>query len=107
MEASHRPKQAQHFSTRRKVENGDSRVHQDLPDSRGMSIIDRPIRRLPSHPHPPKLKEIHKVLPQAAGVTVHLPPFRTGHSPPGLYIDCKGIEANGPRQRTQTLPIPG
>ena len=52
METSHRPKQAQYFSTHRKVQNGNSRVHQDLPDSRGMGIVDRPIRRLPSHPHP-------------------------------------------------------
>ena len=61
VEAGHRLKQAQHFSTHRKVQNGNSRVHQDLPDSRGMGIVDRPIRRLPSHPHPPKLKEIPKV----------------------------------------------
>ena len=81
MEASHRLKQAQHFSTCRKVQNGNSRVHQDLPDSRGMGIVDRPITRLPSHPHPSKLKEIPKVLPQVAGVPVHLPPFRTSHSP--------------------------
>ena len=26
-----------------------------------MGVIDRPIRRLPSHPHPPKLKEVPKV----------------------------------------------
>ena len=50
VEASHRLKQAQHFSTRRKVQNRNSRVHQDLPDSRRMSIVDRPIGRLPSHP---------------------------------------------------------
>ena len=99
VEAGHRPKQAQHLSTRRKVQNGNSRVHQDLPDSRVIDIVDRPIRRLPSHPHPYKLK--------VAGVPVHLPPFRTGHSPPGLYNDCKGSEANGPLQRTQTSPIPG
>ena len=105
VEASHRPKQAQHFS--RKVQNGNSRVHQDLPDSRGMGIVDRPVRGLPSHPHPSKLTEIPKVLPQVTGVPVHLPPFRTSHSPPGLYNDCKGGEANGPFQRTQTSPIPG
>ena len=87
-----------------KVEAGHSlhsRVHQDLPDSREMGIIDRPIGRLPSHPHPPKLKKIPKVLPQVAGIPVHLPPFQTSHSPPGLYNDCKGSEANGPPQRTQ------
>ena len=53
-------------------------------DSTGMGVIDRPIRRLPSHPHPLKIKEIPKVLPQVTGVPVHLPSFRTSHSPSGL-----------------------
>ena len=34
-------------------------------------------------------------------------PFGLATAPPGLYNDCKGSEANGPLQRTQTLPIPG
>ena len=86
----------------------------ETPESIRTSLIpgewvsfDRPIRRLPSHPHPPKLEEITKVLPQVAGVPFHLPPIRTSHSPPGLYNDCKGSEANGPLQRAQTSPIPG
>ena len=107
MEASHRPKQAQHFSTRRKVQNGNSRVHQDLPDSRGVGIVDRSIGHLPTHPHPSKLKEIPKVLLQVTGVPIHLPPIRTSHSPPGLYNDRKGSETNGPLKRTQNSPIPG
>ena len=107
VETSHRPKQAQHFSTRRKVQNGNSRVHQDLPDSRGVGIVDRFVGRLPAHPHPPKLKEIPKVLLQGSGVPVHLPPIWTSHSPPGLYNDYKGSETNGPLQRTQNSPIPG
>ena len=40
-------------------------------------------------------------------VPVHLPPVRAGHSPPGLYNDCKGSETNGPLKRTQNSPIPG
>ena len=44
---------------------------------------------------------------QVPAVPVHLPPIRTSLSPPGLYNDCKGSEANGPLQRTQTSPIPG
>ena len=107
MEASHRPKQAQHFSTRRKVQNGNSRIHQDLPDSRGVGIADRSVGHLPAHPHPSKLKEIPKVLLQVTGVPIHLPPIRTSHSPPGLYNDCKGSETNGPLKRTQNSPIPG
>ena len=107
MEASHRPKQAQQFSTCRKVQNGNPRVHQDLPDSRGMGIIDTFVGRLPTHPHPSKLKEIPKVLLQVSGVPVHLPPIWTSLSPPGLYNDCKGSETNGPLKRTQNSPIPG
>ena len=34
-------------------------------------------------------------------------PFGLATAPPGLYSDCKGSEANGPLQRTQTSPIPG
>ena len=105
VEASHRLKQAQHFSTRRKVHNGNSRVHQDLPASRGVGILDRSVGHLPTHPHPPKLKEIPKVLLQSSGVPVHLPPVRTGHSPPGLYNDRKGSETNGPLKRTQNSQL--
>ena len=96
VEASHRPQQAQHFSTRRKVQNGNSRVHQDLPVSWGVGIIDRSVGRLPTHPHPPKLKEIWTIRT-----------IRTSHSPPGLYNDCKGSETNGPLKRTQNSPITG
>ena len=58
---------------------------------------------IPIHPNSRK----YQVLPQVAGVPVHLPPFRTSQSPPGLYNDCKGSEANGPFQKTQTSSIPG
>ena len=52
-------------------------------------------------------KEIPKVLPQFAGVPVHLPPFRPSHGPTGLYNDCKGSETGGRYKRSQASPIPG
>ena len=107
VEASHRLKQAQHFSTCRKVQNGNPGVHQDFPGPRGVGIVDRPVGHIPSHPHPSKLKEVPKVLLQGPGVPVHLPTFPAGHSPPGLYDDRKGSETNGPLKRTQNSPIPG
>ena len=83
------------FLPSRKVQNGNSRVHQGLSDS-----IDRPIRCLSSHPHPPKLKE----------------GFATGHRcsssplfhsawplPLRSYNDCKGSEADGPHKLYQYL----
>ena len=93
VEASDRAKQAQCLPTCRKVQNGNSRVHQGLSDSRGMGVVDRLIRCLPSLPHPPKLKEVPTVLPQVTGVPVHLASFRTGHSPTGLYNAYKGSES--------------
>ena len=107
VEASNRPKQAQHLRTCRKVQNGNTRVHQGLSDSRGMGVVDRPIRCLPSHPHPSKLKEVPKVLPQVTGVPVHLPALWASHGPPGLYNDCKRSEADGPDKGNQTSPVPG
>ena len=82
-------------------------VHQGLSDSRGMGVVNRCIRRLPSHPHPPKLKEVSTVLPQITGVPVHLPSFQTGHSPTGLYNACKGSETDSPDKGNQASPIPG
>ena len=69
VDATNRPKQAQYLPTCRKVQNGNTRVHQGLSDSMGMGVVDRPVRRLPSHPHPHKLKEVPKVLPQVTSVS--------------------------------------
>ena len=72
-----------------------------------MGVVNRPIRRLPSHPHPPKLKEVPKVLPKVIGVPVHIPSLRASHGPSGLYNDCKRSEADGPVKGNQTSPVPG
>ena len=55
----------------------------------------------------PSIQTQGKVLPQVAGVPVHLSSIQTAHRPSGLYNDCKGSEANGPYEGTQTSPIPG
>ena len=91
-----------------KMETPESiRASLSISDSRGMSVVDRLSRLLPSHPHPPKLKEIPKVLPQFANVSVYFPSLRTSHGPSGLYNDCKRGEADGPVKGNQTSPVPG
>ena len=92
VEASNRPKQAPNLPTCRKVQNGNTRVHQGLSDSRGMGVVDRLIRRLPSHPRPAKLKEVPKVLPQVTGVPVHLPSLRASHGPTGFTVIVKEVK---------------
>ena len=105
MEASNRPKQAQHLPISRKVQNGNTRVHQGLSDSREMGVVFRPVRHLHSHPHPPSLKEVPTVLPRFSSVPVHLPPFQPSHGPTSLYNGYKGSEADGPHKGSQTSPI--
>ena len=58
VEASDRHKQAQHLSTCRKVqmETPESIRASLIPG--GIGVVDRPVRRVPSHPLPPKLKEV-------------------------------------------------
>ena len=104
VEVSDRLKQAQHLSTGRKVQNGNPRIHQGLSGSRGMGVIHRLVGHLPPHPHPPKLKEVPKVLPLVQGVPVHPSPIWSGHGPPGVYNDC---DTDGPHKENQTSSIPG
>ena len=103
MEASDRPKQAKHLPTSRKVQNGNTKGHQGLSDSRGMGVVHRPVGHLRSYPHPPRLKEVPKVLPRFSGVPVHLPPFRPSHGPTSLDNVCKGSEADSPQKGSQSL----
>ena len=106
MEASYRHKKAKHPPAREKVQNGNTRIYQVFSHSSEVGVIDRPSRRLPSHPHPPKLKEVPKILPQVTGISIHFPSLRTSHGPSGLYNDCKRGKANGPVKGKQTSPIP-
>ena len=69
-----------------------------------MGVIDR---CLPSHPHPPKLKEVPKVVRQVTGFLDYLPSFWVSHGPSDLYNDCKRSEADGPDKGNQALPVPG
>ena len=57
-----------------------------------MGIVDRSVGRLPTHPHPSKLKEIPKVLLQVTGVPVHLPPIRTSHTPQVFTMIVKEVK---------------
>ena len=103
VEASHRPKQAQHFSTRRKVQNGNSRViRTSLIPGEWVSSIDLSdaYLHIPIHPNSGKyLRFCHRFQV----FQFNSLPFRL-HSPPGLYNHCKGGEANGPLQGTSPLP---
>ena len=90
VEASDRLKQAQCLPTCRKVQNRNTRVHQGLSDSRGMSVVDRLIRRLPLHPHPPKLKEVPTILPQVFQFTSL--PFGLATAPQAFIMLVKEVK---------------
>ena len=64
MEPRNSPRQAQHLSTCRKVQNGNFRVHLGLSDSRGMGVVDRPVCR---HLHIPFNQSPRKYLTLSLG----------------------------------------
>ena len=51
-------------------------IHRGLCDSRGMNLLSRPFRCLPSHYHPPKLKNVPSVHP-------HIPRLKFTSLPSG------------------------
>ena len=106
VEASYRLKQAQHFSTCRKILDGNSRVRQDLPDSRGMGIVDRSIGRLPSHPHPSSLKEIPRFCHRSQVFQFTSLPFTLATAPQVFTMIVKEVKLMA-LSRSQTPPIPG
>ena len=71
-----------------------------------MGIVNRLIRRLHSHPHPSKLKEVTKVLPQVTGVPVQSLPFGLATAHQVFTNTCKGSEADGPHKGNQASPVP-
>ena len=89
VEASHRPKQSQHFSTRRKVQNG---VHQDLLDSRGMGIVDRPVRSFPSYPHPTKKRKYLRFCHRSQVFQFTSLPFGVATAPQVFTVIVKEVK---------------
>ena len=57
-----------------------------------MGIVDRSVGHLPTHPHPSKLKEIPKVLPQVTGVPIHLPPIGLATAPQVFTMIVKEVK---------------
>ena len=91
VEACYGPKQAQHFSTCRSL-HGNSRVHQDLPDPRGMGSVDRPIGRLPAHPHPPTPKEVSRVCHKSQVFQFTSLPFGLATAPQVFTMIIKEVK---------------
>ena len=92
MEASNRPKHVQHLPISRKIQNGNTRVHQGLSDSRGMDVVHRPFRCLPSYPHPPELEEIPKDLQDSQVFQFTSLPFSLATAPQVFTMIVKELK---------------
>ena len=90
----------------RKVLNGNSRVREDLPDSRGMGIIDRSIGRLPSHPHPSSSKKHLRFCHRSQVFQFTSLPFALATAPQVFTMIVKEVKLMA-LSRSQTPPIPG
>ena len=107
VEASHRLKQAQHFLhvEKFKMETPES-IRTSLIPGEWVSSIDLSDAYLHIPIHPNSRKYLRFCYKAQVFQFTSLP-FGLATGPPGLYNDCKGSEAYGALQRTQTSPIPG
>ena len=70
--------------------------------SRGKGVLNRPLRCLPSHPHPLNPKEVPTDHPQILNLPIHLSSLREGYGFTSLHGDGKGSEVYGPLKGSQT-----
>ena len=107
MEASNRSKLPQQISGHIKVQDGNPRVHTSFPQKERVGHLDRPHRRLPSHPHSSSLTKVPPVPPQRRLLTVHQPSVRPSYSPLDLHQCSEGGQTFGLATGNTHSPIPG
>ena len=69
-----------------------SRVHQNLPDFRGMGIIDRPIGCLPSHLHPPNSRKYLSFCHRSQVFQLTFLPFGLATAPQVFTVIVKEVK---------------
>ena len=107
LEASNRSKLPQQISGHIKVQDGNPRVHTSFPQKERVGHLDRPHRRLPSHPHSSSLTKVPPVPPQRRLLPVHQPSVQPSYSPLDLHQCSEGGQTFGLATGNTHSPIPG
>ena len=98
--------QTKPLSEDRKVQNGDSGNHQNLPPTGRMGHLHRLQGRLFPYPHTGTIQEISEVSCPGADIPIQGIAFRSIHCTHGVHCSSQGGEADGHTKGYKNPPVP-
>ena len=106
METCYRPQLPKSIPNSLQIQDGNPRINPHITQTRGMSHLNRSIRRILTHPHSPSIKKVPQVPSQRRFIPVQPPTLRTSYSPTGLHLNHKGGKASTLKARHSPTPVP-
>ena len=106
VEAHTRPEQFECLSHGRKIQDGDTGNHQDIPQARGVGRLDRLQGCLLPYPDTGMIQKISEIFHPRPDIPIQSTSFRSVHSAVGIHCNSKGGETDGHAQGYKNPPIP-
>ena len=106
MEANTRPEQTKYLSQSRKIQNGDTGNHQNIPPARGVGNLSRFQRRLLPYTNTGTVQEISKISCPGSDISIQGSTFRSVHSTHGVHCSGQGGETDSHAQGYKNPPVP-
>ena len=88
-----------------KIQNGETRNHQNIPPTMEVGYLNRLQGRLLSYTNTGTVQEISEILYPGQAMAVQSPVIGTVHSSHGIHCNSKGGETNGHTQGYKDPPI--
>ena len=101
-----RSEQTKFFPQGGKIQNGDTRNHQNIPPTGGVGHVNRLQGRLLPHTYTGTIKEISEISFPGSDIPVQSIAIRPFHSTHGVYCGSKGGETDVHTQRYKNPPVP-
>ena len=106
MEAYSRPKQTESISQARKIQNGNTGNHQNIPPARGVGNLSRFQGCLLPHTHTGTIQEISQISCPRSDIPIQGSSLWSVHSALGVHCDSQGGEIDGRTQGYKNPPVP-
>ena len=106
VEAYTRSEQTKSFPQGRKMRNGDTRDHHDIPPTRGVGHLNRLQRRLLPYTNTGTVQEIYKISCPGSDIPVQSTAFRSVHRTLGVHCGSNGGKTDGHTQGYKNPPVP-
>ena len=106
VETHFRPEQVKPFPQGRKIQNGDTGNHQDIPPTRGVGHLNRLQRCLLPYTNTGTVQEISEIPCRGPDIPIQGSTLWPVHGTPGVHCGSKGGEADGHAPGYKDPPIP-